>query len=96
MYRHILSLLYEFFGDKAEMVLAAGLAALATAVLLLLSKSWRRGVAEAQDRGGWRAVVMGLVNIPTVNRAVSIYGYSVVTATHTRTFSLRHIIPRFR
>ena len=60
MYRHILSLLYEFFGDKAEMVLAAGLAALATAVLLLLSKSWRRGVAEAQDRGGWRAVVMGL------------------------------------
>ena len=62
MYRHILGLLHEFFGGKAEIVLAAGLAALATAVLLLLSRSWRRGVAEALDRGGWRAVVMGLAN----------------------------------
>ena len=60
MYRHVLNLLHEFFGGKAEIVLAAGLAALAAAVLLLLSKSWRRGVAEAQEHGGWRAVVMGL------------------------------------
>lgn len=62
MYRHILNLLYEFFGDKAELVLAAGLLALATAVLLLLSRSWRRGVAEALEGGGWQAVVMGLVH----------------------------------
>ena len=62
MYRHILSLLHEFFGGKAEVVLAAGVAVLAAAVLLLLAKPWRRGVAEAQARGGWRAVVMGLAN----------------------------------
>jgi len=62
VYRHILNLLHEFFGEEAELVLAAGLAALATAVLLLLSKSWRHGVAEAQERGGWRAVGMGLVH----------------------------------
>jgi hypothetical protein len=62
VYRHILNLLCEFFGDRAEMVLAAGLAAIATAVLLLLSTSWRRGVAEAQACGGWRAVVMGLAH----------------------------------
>jgi len=62
VYRHILNLLHEFFGGKAEVVLAAGLALLAGALLLLLSKSWRRGVAEAQARGGWRAVVMGLAS----------------------------------
>ncbi|MBE3070069.1 MAG: hypothetical protein IMZ66_07515, partial [Planctomycetes bacterium] len=62
MYRHILNLLHEFFGGKAEVILAAGLALLAGALLLLLSKSWRRGVAEALARGGWRAVIMGLVS----------------------------------
>jgi len=73
VYRHVLNLLHEFFGGKAEIVLAAGLAALAAAVLLLLSKSWRRGVAEAQEHGGWRAVVMGLAQglITLLSRACS-------------------------
>ncbi|HUS44540.1 MAG TPA: hypothetical protein VM219_00690 [Phycisphaerae bacterium] len=62
MYRHILRLLREFVGDKAEMVLVVGLSVLAAVVLLLLSRSWRRGVKEALARGGWRAVVLGLVN----------------------------------
>ena len=62
MYRHILSLLEEYFRGKAEFVLALGLAVLATAVLLLLSRAWRRGVEAAAARGGWRSVVLGLAD----------------------------------
>ena len=62
MYRHILRLLAGLFGDKAELVLVAGLGVLAVAVLLLLSRAWRQGVEAARRRGGWRAVVMGLAN----------------------------------
>jgi len=92
VYRHILSLLYEFFGDKAEMVLAAGLAALATAVLLLLSKSWRRGVAEAQDRGGWRAVVMGLAHslITLLVGATLVAGLGGAMLVQSGLFSEKH------
>jgi hypothetical protein len=62
VYRHILNLLGEYCGSKAEYVLALGLVVLATAVLLLLSRAWRRGVAEAEERGGWRGIVLGLAN----------------------------------
>jgi hypothetical protein len=62
VYRHILNLLQEYCGSKAEYALALGLVILATAILLLLSRSWRRGVAEAQERSGWRGIVLGLVN----------------------------------
>ena len=62
MYRHILSLLEEFVGDKAEHVLVIGGAALAALVLLLLSRAWRGAVREALARGGWRAIVLGLAN----------------------------------
>jgi len=62
VYRHILNLLGEYFGSKAEFVLAAGLAALAAALLLLLSRPWRRAVQDASARGGWRAVVLGLAD----------------------------------
>jgi len=62
MYRHILQILAGVFGGKAELVLVAGLGVLAVAVLLLLSRAWRHGVTEARRRGGWQAVLMGLVN----------------------------------
>jgi hypothetical protein len=62
VYRHILQLLAGLFGDLAELVLLVGLGVLAVAVLLLLSRPWREGVAAARRRGGWRAVAMGLVN----------------------------------
>jgi hypothetical protein len=62
VYRHILSLLYDFFGDKAELVLAAGLGLLALAAVLLLMPPWRRTVRAAWDRGGWRGVILGLAN----------------------------------
>jgi hypothetical protein len=62
VYRHILNLLEEYCGSKAEIVLALGLIILATAILLLLSRAWRRGVADAQERGGWRGIGLGLAN----------------------------------
>jgi hypothetical protein len=62
VYRHILNLLGEYCGSKAEYVLVLGLVVLATAILLLLSRAWRRWVAEAEERGGWRGVVLGLAN----------------------------------
>lgn len=62
MYRHILSLLSEFFGGKAEVVLAGGAGLLALAVLLLLMPPWRRTVRAARDRGGWAGIVLGLAN----------------------------------
>lgn len=54
MYRHILRLLREFVGDKAEMVLVVGLSVLAAVVLLLLSRSWRRGVKRCCAAAGGR------------------------------------------
>jgi len=62
VYRHILRLLAEVFGEWAEVALGAGLAALAVAVLLLLAPPWRAAVAAARARGGWRAVALGLAN----------------------------------
>lgn len=62
MYRHILGLSERFFGDKAEYVLAAAFAVLSGAVLLLLSRPWRQAVADAQQRGEWRAVVLTLAD----------------------------------
>jgi len=62
VYRHILSLLQDFVGDKAEHVLVIGGAALAALVLLLLSRAWRGAVREALARGGWRAIILGLAN----------------------------------
>jgi len=62
VYRHILNLMEEYFRGKAEVALALGLALLATAVLLLLSRAWRRGVEAAAARGGWRGVIMGLAD----------------------------------
>jgi len=62
VYRHILQLLSGLFGGKAELVLVVGLGVLAVAVLLLLSRAWREGVEAARQRGGWRAVLMGLVH----------------------------------
>ena len=62
MYRHILQILGGVFGNRAELMLLVGLALLAVAVLLLLSRAWREGVAEARRRGGWRAILLGLTN----------------------------------
>ena len=62
MYRHILSLLEEFFGGKAEFVLAGGIAFLALAVVLLLMPPWRRVVRNAWDTGGWAGIVLGGIN----------------------------------
>jgi len=62
MYRHILRLLHDFCGDKAEWVLVAGLGLLAVSVLLLLAPPWRRAVRAARERGGWRDILLGLTN----------------------------------
>jgi hypothetical protein len=62
VYRHILGLLEEFCGEKARFVLAGGLALLATSVLMLLMPPWRRVVRAAWERGGWRGILLGLVN----------------------------------
>ncbi len=62
MYRHILEILGGVFGGKADLVLLVWAVALAGAVLLLLSRAWRRGVREAEAAGGWKAVGLGLVD----------------------------------
>jgi hypothetical protein len=62
VYRHILDLLQEYCGSKAEYALALGVVILATAILLLMSRAWRRGVADAEERGGWRGIVLDLAN----------------------------------
>ena len=62
MYRHILSLLGEFCGSKAEFVLAGSAALLALAVILLLMPPWRRTVRNAREKGGWSGIVLGAVN----------------------------------
>ena len=62
MYRHILSLLGEYFGGKAQFVFLAGAAFLALAVILLLLPPWRKAVKAAWEKGGWRGIVLGTVH----------------------------------
>jgi hypothetical protein len=58
VYRSILSLLEMFFGGKAAYILIIGVILLALAVILLLAPPWRRAVRAAQERGGWRGIVL--------------------------------------
>jgi hypothetical protein len=62
VYRHILSLLSEYFGGKSQFVFMAGLVLLALAVILLLLPPWRKAVRAAWEKGGWRGIVLGAVH----------------------------------
>jgi len=92
VYLHMLRLLSSLFGDKAELALVAGVGLLAVAVLLLLSGAWRQGVTEARRRGGWRAVVMGLVNglLTLIVGATLVAAFGAAMLVQSGLFDERH------
>jgi hypothetical protein len=55
--------LQETAGGKAAYVMVAGGLLLVLALVLLMLPAWRRLVKAAQERGGWRALVLGTIHV---------------------------------